>query len=165
MPPPAFAQERKTVIFAEVGGASIGHADSLQGHAPIWGGGAAFLLSPGIAIEGDVHGARVTRVFGRDHHDFTEVTVTGSLLFLVPAGGRFQFIAGGGLAWQRAHTVFDEPPFGRIDRVETIRLLHGRIGAQWNASSRMVIRTDAVLWMGGGLDWVVGGRVGVGYRF
>jgi hypothetical protein len=28
-----------------------------------------------------------------------------------------------------------------------------------------VIRTDAVGWIGEGLDWVVGGRVGLGYRF
>jgi hypothetical protein len=28
-----------------------------------------------------------------------------------------------------------------------------------------VIRTDFVLWMGEGLDWVAGGRAGVGYRF
>lgn len=151
--------------FAEVGGASIGHADSLQGPAPIWGGGASFSLTRHLAIEGDVHRGRVTHVFNREHHDFTEVTVTGSLLFLVPAGGRVHFVTGGGLALQRAHSVFDEPPFGRIDEVETIRLMHGRVGARWDASSRIVIRTDAVLGMGGGLDWVAGGRVGVGYRF
>lgn len=79
--------------------------------------------------------------------------------------GRVHFIAGGGLALQRAHSVFDEPPLGRIDGVETIRLLHGRIGAQWDGSSRIVIQGDAVLWIGGGLDWIVGGRVGLGYRF
>jgi hypothetical protein len=29
----------------------------------------------------------------------------------------------------------------------------------------MVIRTEGVLWFGEGLDWVVGARAGLGYRF
>ena len=162
---PLFAQEHRALVFGEVGGANLGHADSEQGNAPIWGGGAAFFLTPNIAIEGDVHTGRVNHVFGREHHDFSETTLTGSLLFLVPAGGNVRFLAGGGLGLQRAHTVFNEPPIGPVDEVETIRLLYGRVGAEFSASRRIVIRTDAALWMGGGLDWVFGGRVGVGYRF
>lgn len=165
MATPVSAQDHRAVIFGEIGGASIGHADSEQGHAPIFGGGVAFYLAPRLVIEGHVHGARVDHVFGRQNHVFSEVTLTGSLLVRAPSRGRVHFVAGGGVALQRAHTEFDEPPIGRVDDVETIRLLHGRVGADWDASSRMVIRADAVLWMGGGLDWVVGGRVGLGYRF
>jgi len=62
------------------------------------------------------------------------------------------------LALQWAHTEFNEAPFGRVDRVETVRLLHGTIGADWDLSSRVVLRTEGVLWFGAGLDWVVGGR-------
>jgi hypothetical protein len=162
---PASAQDHRGVIFGQVGGGSIGHADSQQGQAPFFGGGAAFRLTPHLIVEADVHSARVSHVFGRENHDFSEVTLTGSLLFRAPAHGRVHVVAGGGVGLQRAHVEFDEPPIPRVDRVETIRLLHGRIGAEWDASSRVVIRTDAVLWLGGGLDWVVGGRVGVGYRF
>lgn len=162
---PAFAQEHRTVVFGELGGASLGHADSHQGNAPIWGGGAAFFLTPNLAIEGDVHTGRVSHVFGRENHDFSQVTMTGSLLFVVPAGARVRFLTGGGLGLQRAHTAFNEPPIGPVDDVETIRLFHGRGGVEWDVSKRVVIRTDAVLWMGGGLDWVLGGRFGVGYRF
>jgi hypothetical protein len=164
-PWPLFAQEHRTVVFGEIGGASIGHADSSQGQAPIWGGGAAFFFTPRLAIEGDVHGGRVARVFGDPDHTFSEITLTGSLLFRTPAHGRLHFLADGGLALQRAHSAFVHEPLGRIDRVETIRLVHGRAGTEWDASSRVVIRTEAVLWFGGGLDWILGGRVGVGYRF
>lgn len=163
---PASAQDYRGMIFGEVGGASIGHADSELGNAPIFGGGAAFHLTPHLVVEGDVHTARVSHVFGRDHHDFSEITLTGSLLYRAPVAGRVHFIAGGGLGVQRAHTELDDPPFFEgIDRVETIRLLHGRVGAEWDVSRRFAIRTDFALWMGEGLDWVVGGRVGVGYRF
>ena len=165
LPAPLFAQEHRALVFGELGGANIGHADSQQGNAPIWGGGAAFFLTPNLALEGDVHTGRVSHVFGRENHDFSQVTVTGSLLFVVPAGGHVRFLTGGGLGFQRAHTVFNEPPIGPVDDVETIRLFHGRAGAEWDVSKRVVVRTDAVLWMGGGLDWVFGGRVGVGYRF
>jgi hypothetical protein len=77
---------------------------------------------------------------------------------------RAHLLAGGGLAVQRAHIVFDEPPFGAVDRRETLRLLHGRTGIEWDASTRVVIRTDAVFWFGDGLDWVLGGVLRVGYR-
>jgi hypothetical protein len=163
---PALAQDRRAVVFGEVGRATIGHADSQQGRAPIFGGGAAFHLTPRLMIEGDVHRGRVEHVFGRSHHDFTELTVTGSLLFRVPAGGRIHFLTGGGFARQRAHTVvLDEPSFGRVDQVEWLNLLHGRLGADWDVSGRLVIRTEAVMWIGSGLDWVSGGRIGLGYRF
>jgi hypothetical protein len=162
---PASAQDRRAVIFGSVGGASIGHADSEQGKAPIAGGGVGFHLTPRLVVEGDVHAARVSHVFGRENHDFSEVTFTGSLLYRAPVSGRVHVVAGGGLGLQRAHTDVDEPPFFRIDQVETLRLLHGRLGAEWDISSRLVIRTDFVLWMGEGLDWVAGGRAGVGYRF
>jgi hypothetical protein len=162
---PVSAQDRRVLIFGEVGGASIGHADSLQGRAPIVGGGVAFDLTPRLVIEGDVHGGRVEHVFGREHHNFTQVTITGSLLFRAPVGRRGHVVAGGGLALQRAHTEFDEPRLGRVDKVETLNLVHGRIGADWDASSRLVILTSAVLWIGGGLDWVAGARIGLGYRF
>jgi hypothetical protein len=65
---------------------------------------------------------------------------------------------------QRAHTHAEDPRF-RIDRTETIRLLHGRVGAEWDISSRMAIRTEGVMWFGEGLDWIVGARAGLGYRF
>jgi hypothetical protein len=93
---PLFAQEHRTVILGEIGGASIGHHDSLQGSAPIWGGSAGFFFTPHIGIEGAVQGARVSHVFGRDHHDFTELTMTGSLLFRAPARGGVHFLAGNG---------------------------------------------------------------------
>jgi hypothetical protein len=162
---PASAQERRAVVFGDVGGASLGHADSEQGKAPILGGGIGFHLTPHLSVEGDVHGGRVTHVFGRADHDFTQMTFTGSLLFRMPARGPVHFVAGGGMAVQRAHIEYDEPPFSPVDRVETLSLLHGKVGADWDISDRLVLRTHGVLWMGGGLDWVFGARVGLGYRF
>ena len=162
---PAAAQDRRAVVYGRIGGATLGHADSEQGKAPIFGGGAAFHLTPWLVVEGDVHTGRVTQVFGREQHDFSQVTYTGSLLFRSSPDARAHFVAGGGVALQRAHTDFNEAPFGRVDRVETVRLLHGSMGADWDLSSRVVLRTEGVLWFGAGLDWVVGGRVGLGYRF
>jgi hypothetical protein len=161
----ASAQDRRAVLFGDAGVASIGHADSEQGTAPIFGTGIAFHLSPHLLVEADVHTGRVEHVFGRPQHDFTEATFTGSLLFRSGAAPGLHFVAGGGLAAQRAHTEFDEPPIGRIDRTETVRLLHGRLGVDWDATDRLVLRTHGVLWMGGGLDWVAGLRVGLGVRF
>jgi hypothetical protein len=159
------AQGRPLVVFAETGFASIGHADSEQGKAPIFGGGASFELTPWLVAEADVHGARVTSVFGDADHVFSEVTLTGSLLYRWFTDRRARVVAGGGLAAQRAHSEFNIFPVGHVERTETIRLLHGRGGIEWDASDRVVIRTDAVLWFATGLDWVLGGRVGVGYRF
>jgi hypothetical protein len=161
---PVRAQERRAVVVGTVGGAGIGHADSEQGKAPIFGGAVGVHLTARLVVEGDVHTARVSHVFGRDHHDFTETTFTGSLLFRSTPDGRAHFIAGGGAGLQRAHTDADDPPF-RIDRTETIRLLHGRIGAEWDISSRMAIRTEGVMWFGQGLDWIVGARAGLAFRF
>ena len=160
----ASAQDHRFVAFGTIGGASIGHADSEMGNAPIFGGGVGFQLTPRLVVEADVHRASVTNVFGRARHDFTEITMTGSLLFRSSPEASAHFIAGGGLGVERAHTDLDDPPF-RIDRVETIRLLHGRMGVDWDLSSRVVLRTEGVLWMGSGLDWVVGARAGLGYRF
>ena len=161
---PVRAQERRSVVFGSIGGAGLGHADSEQGNAPLFGGGVGFHLTPSLMVEGDVHYARVGHVFGREHHDFTETTLTGTLLFRSTPDGRAHVIAGGGAGLQWAHTDVDEPPF-RINQSERIRLLHGRLGAEWDVSSRMVIRTEGVLWLGGGLDWVLGARAGLGYRF
>lgn len=161
----ASAQEQRGIVFGEIGVASIGHADSTQGTAPIIGGGAAFHPTPRLLVEGDVHGARVRHVFGRDHHDFTELTVTGSLLFRTPVTGRVHLLAGGGFGLQRAHSEFEVPPIGLVDQTETIGLWHGRVGAEFDVSPRVVIRTDGVLWFGTGLDWITGARIGVGYRF
>ena len=161
---PVLAQERRTVVFGSLGVAGIGHADSEQGKAPLFGGGVGFFLTPRLVVEGDVHRASVSHVFGRDHHDFTETTLTGSLLYRSTPDGTAHFIAGGGAGLQWAQIDVDEPPL-RIDRTETIRLLHGRIGGEWDISSRMAIRTEAVLWFGQGLDWVLGARASFGYRF
>jgi hypothetical protein len=161
----ASAQERRGLVFGEIGVASIGHSDSKQGTAPIIGGGAAFDVLPRLVVEVDVHGARVRNVFGRDHHDFTETTITGSILFRTPAAGRAHLIVGGGIGMQRAHSNFDVPPVGAINDIKWIRMTHGRGGVAWDVSPRIVIRTDTVLWWGDGLDWVLGGRVGVGYLF
>lgn len=161
----ASAQDRRTIVFGDAGYAGIGHDDSEQGKAPIFGGGVAFHLTPRLVVEGDVHGGRVEQVFGRQQHDFTELTFTGSLLYRAPVRGRVHLLAGGGLAVQRAHIAFDEPPIPPVDRTDIVRLLHGRLGADWDLTDRLVLRTHGVFWMGGGLDWVVGGRVGLGYRF
>jgi hypothetical protein len=156
----ASGQERRAVVFGTIGGASLGHADSEQGKTPIFGGGVGYHLTPRLLVEGDVHTGRVSHVFGRAHHDFTETTFTASLVFRSTPAGRVHFLAGGGAGLQWAHTDLDEPPF-RIDETETIRLLHGRMGVDWDLSSRASIRMEGVLWFGAGLDWVVGGRAGV----
>jgi hypothetical protein len=158
------AQERPVVVFGSLGGVGLGHADSAQGNAPLFGGGVGFQLTSRLVLEGDVHSARVGHVFGRDHHDFTETTLTGSLLFQSTPHGRAHFIAGGGAGLQWAHTDVDDPPV-RIDRTERIRLLHGRIGAEWDISNRMAVRTEGVMWFGAGLDWILGARAGLCYRF
>jgi len=161
---PVRAQERRAVVVGTIGGASLGHADSEQGNAPIFGGAVGFHLTARLVVEGDVHTARVSHVFGRDHHNFTQTTFTGSLLFRSTPDGHAHFIAGGGAGLQRAHTDADDPRF-RIDRTETNRLIHGRIGAEWNISSRVAIGTEGVMWFGKGLDWIVGARARLGYRF
>ena len=162
---PVSGQDRRWVVFGTAGVASIGHADSEQGKAPVVGGGAAFQMVPWLLLEGDVHGARVRHVFGREHHDFGELTLTGSLLFRTSPERRAHFVGGAGLALQRARIEFDVPPIGHVNRTETLRLMHGRAGVEWDVSGRVLIRGEAVLWLGDGLDWVLGGRVGVGYRF
>ena len=162
---PVSGQDRRWVVFGTAGVASIGHADSEQGKAPVVGGGAAFQMVRWLLLEGDVHGARVRHVFGREHHDFSELTLTGSLLFRTSPERRAHFVGGAGLALQRARIEFDVPPVGHVDRTETLRLTHGRAGVEWDVSGRVLIRSEAVLWLGDGLDWVLGGRVGVGYRF
>jgi hypothetical protein len=161
---PVRAQERRSIVVGSIGGASIGHADSAQGNAPVFGGAIGVHLTPRLVIEGDVQTARVSHVFGRDHHDFTQTTLTGSLLFRSTPDGDAHFLAGGGVGSQWAHIDVDEPPF-RIDRTETILLLHGRAGGEWDVSSRLAIRTEGVLWFGEGLDWILGARVSLGYRF
>ena len=161
---PVWAQPRRAVVAGTIGVAGLGHADSEQGKAPIYGGAVGCHLTARFVVEGDVHTARVSHVFGRDHHNFTQTSFTGSLLFRSTPGGRLHFVAGGGAGLQRAHTDADDPPF-RIDRTQTIRLLHGRIGAEWEISSRMLIRAEGVMWFGDGLDWIVGARAGLGYRF
>ena len=162
---PASAQERRGFVYGSIGGATIGHADSEQGKAPIYGGGVAFQVASPLVIELDVHRGSVRQVFGRQQHDFTEITMTGSLLFRAPIDEKVDFLAGGGLGYQRAHTDFTLDPFGRVDRTETIRLLHGKAGLQWAVSDGWGMRAEGVLWMGSGLDWVAGGRVLLGYRF
>jgi hypothetical protein len=160
----AAAQERRAVVFGTIGGASLGHADSEQGKAPIFGGGMGFHLTRHFLVEGDVHTASVSNVFGRARHDFRQTTFTASLLFRSAPDGTAHFIGGGGMGFQRAHTDLDDEGF-RIDKTETIRLLHGRAGAEWDVTKRLAIRTEGVLWFGEGLDWVVGGRAGISYRF
>lgn len=160
-----FAQEFRGVVLADVGFASIGHADSKQGNAALLGGGVSVRLTPWLVAEGDAHRAHVSHVFGRDDHDFTESTVTGSLLFRGRRRGRAHLLAGGGVAVQRAHSAFTVPPIGPVETRETLQLWHGRTGVEWDASTRVVVRTDAVLWFGGGVDWVLGGVLRVGYRF
>jgi hypothetical protein len=162
---PVAAQEHRGVVFGHIGGASIGHADSEMGTVPVFGGGVAFHLTPRIVVDGDVHRGRVTEVFGREHHDFTAVTFTGSVLFRSSPEARAHFIGGGGFGVQRAHSEFTLAPFGHIDQVETVNLLHGRIGLEWDLSDRVMLRTEGVLWFGDGLDWVTGARIAVGYRF
>ena len=160
----ASAQERRGIVYGAIGGATIGHADSEQGSAPIFGGGVGFHLTPRLMAEADVHRASVSNVFGRVQHDFTETMFTVSLLFRSSPASRVHFIGGGGVAFQRAHTEVDDPPF-LIDRAETIRHWHGRLGADWDLSDRLALRTEGVLWFGPGLDWVTGARVSLGYRF
>ena len=162
---PVSGQDRRWLVFGTAGVASIGHADSEQGKAPVVGGGVAFQMVRWLLLEGEVHGARVRHVFGREHHDFSELTLTASLLFRTSPERRAHFVGGAGLALQRAHIEFDVPPVGHVDRTETLRLTHGRAGVEWDVSGRVLIRGEAVLWLGEGLDWVLGGRVGVGYRF
>jgi hypothetical protein len=159
------AQERRGVVFVHAGGASIGHADSEMGTVPVFGGGAAVHLTPRIVLDGDVHGGRVTGVFGREHHDFTPITFTASVLFRSSPDGRTHVLGGGGYGVQRAHTTFTVEPFGLTDRVETVGLLHGRAGVEWDLSDRVMLRTEGVIWFGGGLDWVTGARAAIGYRF
>ena len=163
---PARAQERRGVVFGTVGGAGLGHADSEMGKAPILGGGVGFHLTPRLLVEADVETGRVNNVFGRERHDFTQTMLTGSVVFRSSPNARAHFIGGGGIGVQWAHTDADlgNPPI-RIDRTETIRHLHGRAGIEWDLSSRAAIRTEGVMWFGPGLDWVVGGRAGVSYRF
>ena len=159
------AQEGRTVLWGQIGLVNVGHSDSEQGNAVMLGGGVGFQVLPRLVVEGDVHRTAVDHVFGRDQHEFSAVTMTGSVLYRAPAGQRVRVLAGGGMALQRARARFTEPSIGSIDARETLRLLHGRGGIEWDVARRFVIRTEGVLWMGGGLDWVLGARAGVGYRF
>ena len=118
-----------------------------------------------LVLEGDVHAASVRHVFGREDHAFSELTYTGSLLFRASPKRRVHFIGAAGLALQRARSQFNVAPVGHVDRTQTLRLMHGRAGIEWDLTERVLLRSEAVLWFAGGLDWVVGGRMGVGYRF
>ena len=160
----ALAQDRRGLVFGQFGIASIGHSDSKQGNAPIFGGGAAIDLTPRVVVEGDVHGASVHHVFGRPDHDFTELTATASLLYRAFADRRAHLLAGGGVGVQRAHSAFVVAPVGAVDRTDTLRLWHWRAGAEWDVSNRTVLRAEYMSWFGEGLDWVMGGRLVVGYR-
>jgi hypothetical protein len=162
---PAAAQAHRAVAFGHVGGASLGNADSEMGKAPIYGGGLAFHVTPRIVVDVDVHRGGVTNVFGREQHDFTQTTFTGSVLFRSTPEARAHFIAGGGLGVQRVRNEFTLPDLGQFDNTDTVRLLHGRAGVEWDLSSRVMLRTEAVAWFGEGLDWVTGARAAIGYRF
>lgn len=164
-PVPAAAQEYRAAVFGHLGGASVGHDDSEIGKAPLFGGGASFLLTPRLVVDADYHAARITNVFERAHHDFTQQTFTASLLFRSSPRARAHVLAGGGIAAQRAHTELTDPAFGRIERTDLVRLLHARAGVEWDLAARVVLRTEGLFWMGAGLDWVTGGRVALGYRF
>ena len=159
------AQERRGLVFGQAGFASIGHADSEQGKAPIVGLGGSLQLAPWLLVEGDVHHARISNVFGDDNHSFAETTLTGSLLYRAFRNRRVRLVAGGGLGVQRARSMFAVASTGQIDVRETIRLWHGLVGGEWSVADRVVIRTDSVWSFGDGLDWVVGGIMLVGYRF
>jgi hypothetical protein len=161
----AAGQDRRATVFGQVGAGNIGHADSEQGNALIVGGGAGFRLTPWLVMEADVHRAHVSNVFGQQSHEFTATTLTGSVLYRSHDERRAHLIAGGGLGVQRARSQFDVSPSTRVDRTETLRLLHGRIGAEWDVSDHVAVRTDGVVWFGGGLDWVLGGVVRAAYRF
>ena len=78
---PVRAQERRAVVVGTIGGAGLGHADSEQGNAPIFGSAVGFHLTACLVVEGDVDPPTSATMFGRDHHDFTETTFTGNLLF------------------------------------------------------------------------------------
>jgi len=162
---PVAGQDRRWAVLGTAGLASIGHADSEQGNAPVVGGGMAFKMLRSLLLEGEVHSARVRNVFGRADHDFSELTFTGTLLFRASPERRAHLVGGGGLALQRARIEFDVPPIGHVDRTEWLRLIHGRAGVEWDVSHRVLMRGEAVVWLGAGLDWVLGGRAGVGYRF
>lgn len=161
---PASAQERGVVVSGWIGGATLGHADSEMGKAPIFGAGIGLHLLPRLLVEGDVHTGAVSNVFGRAHHDFRETTFTASVLFRSNPDGDVHFLGGGGLGVQRVHSDVNDPPFV-FERTETIRLWHGRAGVEWGISPRLAIRTEGIMSFGEGLDWVVGGRAGVSYRF
>ena len=162
---PVSGQDRRWAVFGTAGFASIGHADSEQGTAPVVGGGVTFQMVRSLLLEGEVQGARVRNVFGRPDHDFSELTFTGSLLFRASPERSAHFLAGGGWALQRARIQFDAPPVGHVNRTETLSLVHGRAGVEWDVSRRVLIRGEAVLWFGAGVDWILGGRASVGYRF
>lgn len=161
----AAAQDYRAAVFGHAGGANIGHADSEQGTAATFGGGASFHLTRTLLVDADVQTGRLTQVFGRQDHDFTQTTFTASLLYRSSPNARAHFLGGGGIAWMRAHTAYNEPPFQPVDRAETVTLWHGRAGVEVDLSRRVMLRTEGVFSMGGGLDWIVGGRFGVGYRF
>jgi hypothetical protein len=162
---PASAQEYRLAVFGHVGGAGVGHDDSEMGKAPLFGGGLAIRLMPALVLDLDVHAARISNVFGRAHHDFTQQTFTASVLFRSSPAARAHFLGGGGLAVQRAHTERTDPQFGFAEETDAVRLLHARAGVEWDLSRRVALRTEGLFWMGGGLDWVTGARVAVGYRF
>jgi hypothetical protein len=164
LPITAAGQDHRGLVFGSVGLASVGFSDSEQGKAPIFGGGASFDLTRRLVVDADVHAARVGNVFGRPDHDFTELTLTGSLLYRAFADRGVHLLAGGGLGVQRAHSTFNVQPLGTVDRTEALHLWHWRAGPEWTVSPRAVMRAEAVFWFGEGLDWVTGGRVVFGYR-
>jgi hypothetical protein len=118
-----------------------------------------------MVAEVDVQRGAVDHVFGREHHNFDETTITGRIMFRTHPRGPLHVLAGGGLAVQRAHAQFEVPPLARVNRVEWLRLWHGRAGVDCDVTPRLTIRTHGSLSMGGGLDWILGGGVCLGYRF
>jgi hypothetical protein len=101
-----------------------------------------FTLTPRIVVDADLHGARVGEVLPRYQHGFSQLTFTGRVLFRSSPDARAHVLAGGGLAVQRARSEFTLEPFGFVESTETVRVLHGRAGAEWDVSSRVMKAGD-----------------------
>ena len=182
---PLEAQEPRTVVFGQVGGADITANDSSAGKTFMWGGGISRQLRTHLAVEGDATTAALNPT--RFGSQFRTTILTASVLYL---GGndRLGFAAGGGYgAWierSRAEITFQTPPppgFCRdrpgttcreirpgvyeLRNSDTLGVFHGRGGVRWGASRRAHVRVDGVMWIGEGLSAAIGALAGIGYRF
>lgn len=165
--PSAFGQPRTPTVFGSVTWGNAAADDSEIGNIAMFGGEILVPIRGALRVGVGVETGQIDKThFGSE---FRETGLTISALGEWPRSRRVRGLAGGGVGWmfQRTRGIVDlEQGEVRPFRYEhTAGVLHGRGGLVGNIGDRLRIRAEAVLWVGGGITWLVGGRLAMGYEF